>query len=206
MSSGWKAAREKATLILQAGGKISRNHVLKEREACSLLGIRYPDGTRPKKKSQARAALKAWCYGGHLIVAKPKLRWQEFVDESREQHLNNQALKSACRTFTRQKKKNNPRVWQEANTDAFLASYEWRQIRMQALKRDGARCCCCGATPADGRVRHVDHIKPRKHFPQLALDLNNLQVLCDVCNHGKGNWDQTDWREDVIGAKLRVIK
>ena len=90
--------------------------------------------------------------------------------------------------------------------DAFLASYEWRQLRMQALKRDGARCKCCGATPADGRVMHVDHIKPRKHFPQLALDLNNLQVLCDVCNHGKGNWDQTDWRESVIGEKLRLIK
>lgn len=106
----------------------------------------------------------------------------------------------APRVFHRRKREVLP------TDDAFLLSYEWRQVRMQALKRDGARCCCCGATPADGRVMHVDHIKPRKHFPQLALDLNNLQVLCDVCNHGKGNWDQTDWREDVIGAKLRVIK
>ena len=94
-------------------------------------------------------------------------------------------------------------------TDAFLASYEWRRVRMIVLKRDNARCACCGATPADGRVMNVDHIKPRKYHPQLALDLNNLQVLCDECNHGKGNWDQTDWRgysEAEIGAKLRVIK
>lgn len=81
------------------------------------------------------------------------------------------------------------------NSDAFLMSYEWRRVRMQALTKYGARCQCCGATPADGRVMNVDHIKPRRIYPQLALDIKNLQVLCDVCNHGKGNWDMTDWRK-----------
>lgn len=79
-------------------------------------------------------------------------------------------------------------------SDSFLESYEWRRVRMVVLKRDGARCACCGATPADGVRMNVDHIKPRKNFPELALDPRNLQVLCEVCNHGKGNWDQTDWR------------
>ncbi len=82
----------------------------------------------------------------------------------------------------------------DVNSDAFLASYEWRRVRMEALKRHGARCQCCGATPADGVRMHVDHIKPRRLFPQLALDVENLQVLCELCNHGKGNWDTTDWR------------
>lgn len=91
-------------------------------------------------------------------------------------------------------------------SDGFLSSYEWRVVRMQVLKRDGTRCACCGATPADGRVMNVDHIKNRRDFPSLALSMSNLQVLCDECNHGKGNWDQTDWRENVIGAKLRLIK
>lgn len=79
-------------------------------------------------------------------------------------------------------------------TDAFLQTYEWRRVRMEALKKYGARCMCCGASPADGAVMNVDHIKPRKLFPWLALDLNNLQILCGPCNHGKGNWDMTDWR------------
>lgn len=99
----------------------------------------------------------------------------------------------------------------DPNTDAFLESYEWRRVRMVALKRDGARCGCCGATPADGLRMHVDHIKPRRKFPELALDPNNLQVLCEVCNHGKGNWDDTDWRageaanDDAAKAHMRSI-
>lgn len=80
------------------------------------------------------------------------------------------------------------------SSDEFLYSYEWRKLRMQALKKYGPRCQCCGATPATGAVMNVDHIKPRKLFPALALDINNLQILCHDCNHGKGNWDQTDWR------------
>lgn len=76
----------------------------------------------------------------------------------------------------------------------FLSSYEWRKTRMIALKKYGARCMCCGATPATGAVMNVDHIKPRKLYPSLALDVENLQILCNVCNHGKGNWDMTDWR------------
>lgn len=79
-------------------------------------------------------------------------------------------------------------------TDEFLSTYEWRKTRMVVLKKYGVRCQCCGATPATGAVINVDHIKPRKLFPDLALDVDNLQVLCHECNHGKGNWDQTDWR------------
>lgn len=79
--------------------------------------------------------------------------------------------------------------------DSFLRTFEWRKVRMQALKKYGAKCMCCGATPATGAVMNVDHIKPRKLWPSLALDINNLQILCHDCNHGKGNWDMTDWRK-----------
>ena len=76
----------------------------------------------------------------------------------------------------------------------FLNTYEWRVVRMQALKKYGPVCMCCGDSPKNGAVMNVDHIKPRKLFPDLALELSNLQILCSPCNHGKGNWDQTDWR------------
>ena len=79
-------------------------------------------------------------------------------------------------------------------SNEFLSTYEWRKVRMEALKLYGPKCQCCGATPATGAVMNVDHIKPRKLWPSLALDVKNLQILCHPCNHGKGNWDQTDWR------------
>jgi uncharacterized protein YdaU (DUF1376 family) len=80
------------------------------------------------------------------------------------------------------------------NRKVFLQSYEWRVTRMQAILKYGQKCMACGATPESGAVINVDHIKPRKTHPELALDLDNLQVLCSDCNHGKGNWDCTDWR------------
>lgn len=79
--------------------------------------------------------------------------------------------------------------------DPFLKSYEWKKLRMQAFKLYGRKCQCCGATPESGAILNVDHIKPRRLFPELSLSISNLQVLCHTCNHGKGNWDMTDWRK-----------
>lgn len=56
-----------------------------------------------------------------------------------------------------------------------------------ALNLYGLTCQCYGASVKHGATLNVDHIKPRKFFPHLALDINNLQVLCSDCNHGKGN-------------------
>lgn len=83
----------------------------------------------------------------------------------------------------------------DPNSPDFLTSYSWRAVRMQALKLHGAICMCCGDTPKNGAVMNVDHIKPRRTHPHLALKIDNLQILCGACNHGKGNWDDTDWRE-----------
>lgn len=46
----------------------------------------------------------------------------------------------------------------------------------------------------DGKVMHVDHIKPKSLHPELKYELSNLQVLCEDCNIGKSNLDDTDWR------------
>lgn len=76
----------------------------------------------------------------------------------------------------------------------FYGSVEWKRVRYEALKRSSGRCECCGRSPKEGAILNIDHIKPLRKFPHLALDINNLQVLCATCNHGKGSWDSTDWR------------
>ena len=90
------------------------------------------------------------------------------------------------------KKKRQPK---DVNSKEFLYSYAWRKLRMVVLVKYGAVCQCCGRSRSDGVIIHVDHIKPRRKYPKLALVESNLQVLCHECNHGKGNWDETDWRE-----------
>lgn len=76
----------------------------------------------------------------------------------------------------------------------FYTTEGWVKVRYEALKRSNKCCELCGAKSAKHSPLHVDHIKPRSKYPSLALDINNLQVLCDVCNTGKSNDDETDWR------------
>lgn len=78
--------------------------------------------------------------------------------------------------------------------DDFYLTDAWRAVRYKALKRSSGACECCGAGPMSAHPLHVDHIKPRSRFPELALVASNLQVLCEDCNVGKGSADETDWR------------
>lgn len=87
-----------------------------------------------------------------------------------------------------------PKPIRQKGTAKFLRSKAWRKLRYAVLKKSRGCCHCCGAQARHGNSLHVDHIKPRALFPELALDLDNLQVLCEDCNLGKGHWDQTDWR------------
>lgn len=72
--------------------------------------------------------------------------------------------------------------------DSFYSSPEWRALRLQALRR--ARYCCevCGASVRAKGASRVDHIKPRREHPQLALVLGNLRVKCATCDNRGAVW------------------
>lgn len=76
----------------------------------------------------------------------------------------------------------------------FYSTEEWLRLRYKVIERHGNRCMACGQTPWHGIVIHVDHIKPRSKYPELALEIENMQILCDECNIGKSNLFETDWR------------
>ena len=71
----------------------------------------------------------------------------------------------------------------------FYRTKAWRELRLSILLASDCSCKICGNTSEKGAVLHVDHIKPRSLYPELALEESNLQVLCEDCNIAKSNND-----------------
>lgn len=68
--------------------------------------------------------------------------------------------------------------------DDFYKSSSWRRIRFKVLNFYRKKCVTCGRSSKEVPI-HVDHIRPRWLYPELALELANLRVLCEDCNKGK---------------------
>lgn len=67
-------------------------------------------------------------------------------------------------------------------SNKFYTSTDWINVRDSRLRSSPNSCARCNS---DNDLT-VDHIKPRSKFPELALDLNNTQILCRSCNSSKG--------------------
>lgn len=109
-----------------------------------------------------------------------------------KQHIN-EIITSFAKTLPTSSKKK-PIKTRQIERKVFYESREWLDLRYRALKLYERRCMVCGLTPAEGAQIHVDHIKPRKDYPELELEITNLQILCRECNLGKSNHDTIDWR------------
>ena len=84
--------------------------------------------------------------------------------------------------------------FEEEQKRDFLKTGRWKRLKQLVYERDGNYCACCGKSPKDGVVLHIDHIKPRSLYPELEDDLDNLQVLCKDCNEGKFNLSEMKYR------------
>ncbi|MGH9758121.1 MAG: HNH endonuclease [Candidatus Acidiferrales bacterium] len=51
--------------------------------------------------------------------------------------------------------------------------------------RDRGHCRLCGAGPCEGVTLHVDYVKPWSKGGETVVE--NLQILCNVCNIGKSD-------------------
>ncbi len=96
-------------------------------------------------------------------------------------------------------------------SDPFYHSTEWKALRRVALDRDGGMCCDCmdkfraGLIKKPHRADVVHHIKNRKDYPELALDLSNLRSLCDTC-HNKRHPDKGRRAPEKPHGRMRIIK
>lgn len=115
---------------------------------------------------------------------KRRLRIMEWKAERREKELHREVSATSSRS------------------DVFYKSYEWQKLRFHVFEIHGRKCQLCGNSPEFGGVLQVDHIKPRWLYPELAFDINNLQVLCRECNTGKA-LKVRDYRPKVILRKNR---
>jgi len=61
------------------------------------------------------------------------------------------------------------------------------RLRFMVMKRDGFKCCMCGASPANDKnvELHIDYIVPWSKGGETIIE--NLQTLCSKCNLGKSN-------------------
>jgi 5-methylcytosine-specific restriction enzyme A len=62
--------------------------------------------------------------------------------------------------------------------DKFYASAAWRKLRAAKL-RDSPLCECddCKSSGAVTAADTVDHIKPRREFPELEYETTNLRAM-----------------------------
>lgn len=83
----------------------------------------------------------------------------------------------------------------------WQGSSDWHQWRMQQLDRQDWKCACCTQQMSFGEKTYlangdftlepqhptVDHVLPKSLFPELALDRQNLVMVCWSCNRKKSN-------------------
>lgn len=67
--------------------------------------------------------------------------------------------------------------------DPFYNSTAWKKVRLVALVRDNYLCQACLRNKRLTTANTVHHIKPRLDYPELALDIDNLESICPSCHN-----------------------
>lgn len=91
--------------------------------------------------------------------------------------------------------------------NTFYSSREWRELRQAILEKNHYECLWCKEngyiTTQENATLEVDHIKELEKYPELALDEDNLRVLCRDCHnkrHGRFNYrkskKRSKWEDD----------
>lgn len=78
----------------------------------------------------------------------------------------------------------------------FYISAVWRRTRERALKQQHYECQRCKAKGRYERATVAHHKKYLRRRPDLALDLDNLEALCDQCHYEEHHKNNNKYADD----------
>src|SRR5690554_3471582 len=88
----------------------------------------------------------------------------------------------------------------------------WRHAEIKAglQVETGGRCAYCESNIEDVSYPHVEHIRPKSRFPELAHHWSNLTSACAQCNTAKGDYFDEEWPvlnpyEDCVSDHIRFL-
>lgn len=82
----------------------------------------------------------------------------------------------------------------------FYQGRAWRGARLLALQRDHYLCQACLKKGRITKATEVHHLRPLEEYPELGLELTNLQSLCWQCH------EETKVRGSTTSYAARIIK
>lgn len=159
-------------IIRKIGGELNNVFYSDEDLLSNIKEAWLKKGAQPTRRDMDNKALSSVSSGTYLRHYKT---WYEALEKfmqyiSREENNEAEVVEHTNMSIIKHKTKREP-------SD---------RLKVQVLMRDGNKCKICGAECSGGLHNiHFDHIIPWSKGGETVLE--NLQVLCSVCNEAKGN-------------------
>ncbi len=68
--------------------------------------------------------------------------------------------------------------------------YQHRQIKEYLVRMFHGKCAYCESKITHIDYGHIEHYRPKAHFPELAFEWTNLFLACGICNGTAHKGDQ----------------
>lgn len=72
---------------------------------------------------------------------------------------------------------------ENGDTSPFYNTKEWNSLREIKRRKEHYECERCRKKGKYSPGKNVHHKKYLRDYPELALDINNLECLCDDCHY-----------------------
>lgn len=114
---------------------------------------------------------------------------------------------------TRTKMRESARHGEDSNLFKHGNSRSWRQTvqdhcdkwKLSLVRQQNNACNHCGVEVSVGCGSEIDHKKPVAFYPELAFELENLQVLCKECHEDKSSEEVRSIHHTIRWGRVNSI-